>query len=634
MFKNIKQKIINWCLNVEEVAIGDVHNFTNAEDVEIFNNDILKFIEKSSPDVYVKTPSGYSPIKASYKTVEYNTWAVHLADGRYITGADEHIVILSNGVETFIKNLTINDEVVTEDGSSYVTKIENFSHSDNMYDLELDDDAHVYYTNGILSHNTETSAAFLLWWAIFKSSQTILIASNKSANAMEVIGKIQYAYEELPDWLKPGVDPSNYNKLSMSFDNKSRIIATTTSEDSGRGLAISLLYCDEFGFVRPAVAASFWDSILPTISTGGSVIISSTPNGDVGKFAELWRGARAGINEFKNGAIHVPWDAPPGRDAKFKKDMIGLLGERKWRQEYECEFLSEELTLIDGSLITPAELRINERIESDTHIKHTGNNDKFQFYEFLKRDVTYLVGCDPSTGNGSDNGAIQVFEFPAMVQVLEYSTNTLSPQVLYTELKSVLRYLEQATEEIYFSIENNGVGQGVLAAYEGDPDPPIAALVSDVGGKSAGVNSNVKSKLRACIQFKEAFERGRITINSADMLKELKSFVRHAGSYAAQVGSTDDRVMACMVCYYIIQQLAANNGDAYDMIHSVASDIEERHGWTPPNEIEDASIDPTEALRLRNESMSREFNPFSQESVMDEFYKRLHGETNDTGIWR
>lgn len=183
---------------------------------------------------------------------------------------------------------------------------------------------------------TETSCAFLLWTAIFKPDQMILVASNKSANAMEIISKIQYAYEELPAFLKPGIDDNSWNKHECKFDNKSRIVATTTSKDSGRGFAISLLYVDEFAFVKPHISREFYDSILPTISTGGSMIISSTPNGDVGQYAELWRGANAGVNDFKHGITFVPWNAPPDRDEAFKKKFMGLLGERKWRQEYEC----------------------------------------------------------------------------------------------------------------------------------------------------------------------------------------------------------------------------------------------------------------------------------------------------------
>lgn len=105
------------------------------------------------------------------------------------------------------------------------------------------DYSHTYYTNDILSHNTETSCAFLLWFAIFQEDKTIMIVSNKSTNAKEIISKIQYAYEELPDWLKPGIDDTSWNKHECKFDNNSRIVAQTTAPDSGRGFAISLLFC-------------------------------------------------------------------------------------------------------------------------------------------------------------------------------------------------------------------------------------------------------------------------------------------------------------------------------------------------------------------------------------------------------
>lgn len=426
---------------------------------------------------------------------------------------------------------------------------------------------------------TETSCAFLLWSAIFKPDRTILVASNKSSNAMEIIAKIQYAYEELPHWLKPGIDENSWNKHTCAFDNKSRIVATTTSADSGRGMAISLLYCDEFAFVKPHVSRQFYDSILPTISTGGAMIISSTPNGDVGQFAELWRGATAKLNEFQHGITYVPWNAPPGRDEEFKKKFMGLLGERKWRREYECEFLTEELTLIDSSVITQAERRVDELTTAEMLIKFSVNGDKFKFFKKLMPGAIYVVGVDPSTGNGNDNGVIQVFEFPSMEQVLEYTNNTLSPQILYTELKAILNFLATVSDEIYFSVENNGVGQGILAAYEGDLTPPDKCLLVSEPGK-VGVNSNTKTKLRACLQFKEAMERGKITINSKQLLTELKSFIRHQGSYAAQTGATDDRIMATIIVFYAIHQMAANNSDAYDMIYTVASDIEERHGWS------------------------------------------------------
>lgn len=151
---------------------------------------------------------------------------------------------------------------------------------------------------------------------------------------MEMVDRIKFAYENLPDWLRPGIQEDKWNKHELGFDNNSRIISTATSEDSGRGLAISLLYADELGFVADNIAEEFWTSMTPTLSTGGKSIITSTPNGDSNLFARLWRGAEAGINGYY--PIFVSWDRPPGRDDQFKKEFMAKIGEIKWAQEFEC----------------------------------------------------------------------------------------------------------------------------------------------------------------------------------------------------------------------------------------------------------------------------------------------------------
>lgn len=126
---------------------------------------------------------------------------------------------------------------------------------------------------------TETSCAYMLWYAIFHDRKTVLVVSKDSEAAMEIIKKIQDAYEELPHWLKPGIQDDDWNKHTAGFDNNSRIIAKTTTPTSGRGLAISLLYCDELGFVQGHVQDSFWNSIYPTLSCVSGDTLVLTNNG-------------------------------------------------------------------------------------------------------------------------------------------------------------------------------------------------------------------------------------------------------------------------------------------------------------------------------------------------------------------
>lgn len=242
-FKQLKNKIVNWCISPSTCTVGDLYQ--NPKSVEIYNPDTneLKFIgSANTAGVFVKTPTGWSPVKQCLKTVPYRVWTVNTPT-HTLSGADTHIIIDSYGRERYIKDLAVGDVIQTISGPERITSVVETDRTEHMYDLELNDINHVYYTNGILSHNSTMSCIYLLWYAIFHFEKTILIASNKNDNAMEMIYRIKFVYERLPHWLKPGLAPDGYNKHSLGFDNGSRIHSQATSENTGRGMSISLLFC-------------------------------------------------------------------------------------------------------------------------------------------------------------------------------------------------------------------------------------------------------------------------------------------------------------------------------------------------------------------------------------------------------
>ena len=58
--------------------------------------------------------------------------------------------------------------------------------------------------------------------------------------------------------------------------------------------------CDEFAFLQPNIASSFWTSISPTLATGGRAIITSTPNSDEDTFATIWKESQNKFDAFGN----------------------------------------------------------------------------------------------------------------------------------------------------------------------------------------------------------------------------------------------------------------------------------------------------------------------------------------------
>lgn len=434
------------------------------------------------------------------------------------------------------------------------------------------------------------AGAYLLWFAMFHFDKTVVIASNKNDNAMEMIHRIRFMYERVPHWLKPGLQEDGWNKHQMGFDNSSRIISQPTSENTGRGLSISLLFLDEFAFVRDAVAEDFWTSVSPTLATGGSCIICSTPNGDTNRFAQLWRGANipspdnpaVGINGFA--PIEIKWDEPPDRDAKFQREEIAKIGELRWKQEYLCQFLSSDPLLIDSVVLA----LLTEYVRD---IKHIGRMNEIEFYKQPEAGQTYLVGMDCATGTGNDYTAIEVYTFPALEQAAEWRSNTTSSTVAYHILKRVLRIYENVGASIYFSVENNGVGEAIIALYENDEDPPTTAeFISETGQKRKGMTTTGKSKMKVCLLLKDMIERNHIKIVSKAMVSELKQFARKAGSYAAKPGGTDDLIMATSIVVRLLDEISNFEQAAYDLLYSQA--------YTPDNMDEDYDIRSDEDLPM------------------------------------
>ena len=407
------------------------------------------------------------------------------------------------------------------------------------------------------SGKSTSAAGYLLWYAMFVPDSTILIAAHKYTGAQEIMQRVRYAYENCPDYIKAGV--TTYNKGSLDFENGSRIVSATTTENTGRGMSITLLYLDEFAFVRPSIAKEFWTAITPTLSTGGKAIITSTPNSDEDQFAFIWKGANKtedefgnttelGVNGFK--AYRASWDEQPGRDQKWADEMKAQLGEDRFNREIGCEFI-----IADETLINPNTLIAMEGIEPITRM------GQVRWYKTPKKGSIYTVSLDPSLGTGSDPAAIQIFEANTVTQVGEWKHNKTDIPTQIKLIAQINKYIVECTGEpnnLYYSVENNSIGEAALVSLNeyGENNIP-GTFISEPGKKRKGFNTTNKSKLTACAKFKTLLESKKLTINSRSLISELKAFVAHGGSYAAKIGDTDDLVMASLLNVRMIQELGS-----------------------------------------------------------------------------
>ena len=418
---------------------------------------------------------------------------------------------------------------------------------------------------------TTVAAGYLLWFAMFKPDSTILVAAHKQSGASEIMQRVRYAYECAPDHIRAGV--TEYNKGSITFDNGSRIVSTTTTENTGRGMSLTLIYLDEFAFVPPRIAKEFWTALSPTLSTGGACIVTSTPNSDDDTFALIWAEANKLFDEYGNeqavgrngfkGYLST-WIAHPERDEDWASAERARIGEERFRREHECEFI-----IYDETLISPLQLVEMRGVDP------IGKMGEARWYEKPNPQHIYSLTLDPSSGTGGDNAAIQVMNVSTMTQVGEWAHNRTPVEGQMRMLMEMLTYLQNVgCKNLYWTGENNTIGEAALVVIRdtGEENFPGEFLhdPKKVAGKRGrkGFHTGHRSKMEACLNFKRLLEQDRIHLKSKALISELKNFVSRGNSFKAKPGEMDDLVMAMMLQVRMINFISTFEDAVYSVVHS------------------------------------------------------------------
>ena len=427
---------------------------------------------------------------------------------------------------------------------------------------------------------TTCAAAYLVWYAMFVPDSQILIAAHKFTGAQDIMNRVRFVYENIPDFLRAGA--YSYNRNTLEFDNGSRIKATTTTENTGRGMSLSVIYCDEFAFVNPPSKASeFWTSLAPTLATGGKCIITSTPNSDEDQFALIWKEANRKFDEYgneqavgKNGfaAFKASWQEHPERTEEWAKEERARIGEERFRREHACEFI-----IYDETLIAPIKLADLQGIEPKERHGHV------RWYDKTKKGRAYLVALDPSLGTGGDYAAIQVYEMPDMKQVAEWQHNSTPIQGQIRILRSILDQIKEQigdTVEIYYSIENNTIGEAGLVAIAdiGEENMPGQFLSETIRKGHVrrfrkGYNTTHNAKITSCAKLKQMIESDKIEIKSKNLVSELKNFVASGTSFSAKPGEHDDLIMSTLLILRMATTISSWDQKVFERLRDAESEI-------------------------------------------------------------
>jgi hypothetical protein len=425
---------------------------------------------------------------------------------------------------------------------------------------------------------SETSSAFAYWFACFHSDKNILLASNKQKGATDLMNRIKFMYENTANFLRPGV--KFYNRGSVEFDNDSKIWSEATTETTGRGRSISLFISDELAFVNKRIQEEMWASIFPTLATGGSCVVMSTPNGDSELFAELWRGAEAGTNGFV--PIFVPITEIPERDQVWIDMMRSKVGDLRFQQEFLAEFLSSDPLLIKSLTLQGLKSTVPLYI-----------NKGFSFWKEISHKKSYIIGVDVAEGVKQDFSTIQVFELETLEQVAEFRNNEINESQLYNAIKWVISEILSNRDKntnkaptVYWSFENNSAGAAIGTLYYNDEKFPEEAQLINGKGERLGMRTVNKHKVEACRQLKGLVEKvnNGIKLNSTKLIFELKNFIVTGASYAAKRGATDDLVSALLIVIRVLKQLSEYEPEIFDKLYKSENEFytEETNDYDEP----------------------------------------------------
>lgn len=89
------------------------------------------------------------------------------------------------------------------------------------------------------SGKTSLLTIFALWMVCFNDDYRIAIVANKESTAINIFKRVRMAYEQLPNYIKPGV--KDYGKTGMTLGNDSSVVVSTTTATSIRGDSLNCL---------------------------------------------------------------------------------------------------------------------------------------------------------------------------------------------------------------------------------------------------------------------------------------------------------------------------------------------------------------------------------------------------------
>jgi hypothetical protein len=423
--------------------------------------------------------------------------------------------------------------------------------------------------------------------------ERVLLIANKRDTAVEMANKVRHFLEQWPEWLNVGFSPDKNSESRFRLNNGCEVKAVATSADALRGYTPTILVFDEAAYIE--AGDDFWAASMASLSTGGKIILISTPNGYDAIYYGVYDQALRGINDFHITDLRWFKDPRYTKDLRWikcqdichymlnreqynddevvlydfdMKEYVKLLEDgykpfsswfesmskkfkydrRKIAQELECDFLGS------GDGVIPSD--IQENIAKNMIREPIEKYMQATFWQWKEPIIghRYIMGVDVSRGDSEDFSAISIIDFDDREQVAEYIGKIPPDDLAAVAYKWAILYGNA------FIVTDITGGMGVATSrkltelnyknvyVEGINTQNIWDYNAKAMEKIPGLNFNNK-RTQIVAAFEEQLRKGFI-VRSARLLNELNTFVYMNGRPDHMKGTHDDAIMGMSMALY------------------------------------------------------------------------------------
>lgn len=415
--------------------------------------------------------------------------------------------------------------------------------------------------------------------------EKILILANKLKSAKELLKKVRTNVSQYPAWMWGSA--YDYSKTvdghivgqgsteKINFVNGTEIVALATSEDALRGYTPTILVIDEAAFIDNG--ADVFTAALPSISTGGKMILISTPNGFDSLYYKVFLGAKSGENTFKITSFR--WYEDPrynegltwsktndkGVTTTIKEDYYTITSistkiQDGWKpssawyrnmcanMNHDKKKIAQELDVkFEGSSGLVIEYEHIEKQESEftcEPILKTGFDKNIWVWKYPEEGHIYVLGGDVASGNSDDYSAFSIIDGTTGEQVVEYKGKLRPEDFAKIIYEWGLKYNALTIIDV-----TGGYGDVVIQELERAEYP---LLYVDPKRNLPGIKILINNRNPMITKFVSYFENYDLIVRSKRAINETKTYIWLNGRPDHMPGFNDDVLMTLVMAIYVL----------------------------------------------------------------------------------